>query len=72
MYVHFVCAIMLIMCVCAQTERLKVLENAVLQHRYHIGRLEQIMRLLDNGDMGIEQVTSTAIVLLLLHTATCI
>jgi CCR4-NOT transcriptional regulation complex NOT5 subunit len=32
------------------------LENGIGQHRYHIGRLEQMMRLLDNADLSPDQV----------------
>lgn len=40
----------------ADTERVAVLENALLQHKYHIGRLEQMLRLLDNNDLAPDQV----------------
>lgn len=38
-------------------ERISVLENARKQHNYHIGRLEQMLRLLDNNDLAPDQVT---------------
>lgn len=37
-------------------ERISVLENARKQHNYHIGRLEQMLRLLDNNDLAPDQV----------------
>lgn len=40
----------------ADTERVSVLDNALLQHKYHIGRLEQMLRLLDNNDLAPDQV----------------
>lgn len=40
----------------ADNERISVLENARKQHNYHIGRLEQMLRLLDNNDLAPDQV----------------
>lgn len=40
----------------ADNERIAVLENARKQHNYHIGRLEQMLRLLDNNDLAPDQV----------------
>lgn len=40
----------------AEVDRFHILENALAQHRYHIGRLEQIMRLMDNGDLEPDQI----------------
>lgn len=40
----------------ADNERISLLENARKQHNYHIGRLEQMLRLLDNNDLSPEQV----------------
>lgn len=37
-------------------ERINVLDNARKQHNYHIGRLEQMLRLLDNNDLAPDQV----------------
>lgn len=34
-----------------------MLENARKQHNYHIGRLEQMLRLLDNNDLAPDQVS---------------
>lgn len=45
-----------------QADKIKALENGLFQHRYHIGRLEQIMRLMDNGDLEPEQVHQLACV----------
>lgn len=40
----------------AEAERIAVLENALKQHAYHISRLEQMLRLLDNNDLAPDQV----------------
>lgn len=37
-------------------ERINALDNARKQHNYHIGRLEQMLRLLDNNDLAPDQV----------------
>ncbi|CAM9140655.1 unnamed protein product [Scytosiphon promiscuus] len=39
-------------------ERINALDNARKQHNYHIGRLEQMLRLLDNNDLAPDQVDS--------------
>ncbi|CAN0512171.1 unnamed protein product, partial [Discosporangium mesarthrocarpum] len=39
-----------------EADKVGVLENAITQHNYHIGRLEQMMRLLDNNDLAPHQV----------------
>lgn len=38
-------------------ERISALDNARKQHNYHIGRLEQMLRLLDNNDLAPDQVS---------------
>ncbi|CAM9869550.1 unnamed protein product, partial [Phaeothamnion confervicola] len=38
--------------------RVEVLENGIAQHRFHIGKLEQIMRLLDNEDLSPSEVNA--------------
>ena len=45
----------------ADSERIGVLENARKQHNYHIGRLEQMLRLLDNNDLAPEQVSCSSV-----------
>lgn len=53
----------------ADNERISLLENARKQHNYHIGRLEQMLRLLDNNDLSPEQVRY---VILLSNQVTCV
>lgn len=50
----------------ADTERVSVLDNALLQHKYHIGRLEQMLRLLDNNDLAPDQVSHLVVFSLLM------
>lgn len=40
----------------AEAERIALLENALKMHGYHIRRLEQMLRLLDNNDLAPDQV----------------
>lgn len=47
----------------ADNERISVLENARKQHNYHIGRLEQMLRLLDNNDLAPDQASPSAYLL---------
>lgn len=37
-------------------DRINALDNGRKQHNYHIGRLEQMLRLLDNNDLAPDQV----------------
>ncbi|KAL1915697.1 uncharacterized protein VTP21DRAFT_6456 [Calcarisporiella thermophila] len=42
----------------AKQERLSDIEHRVEQHKWHTGRLELIMRLLENGKIPVEKVTN--------------
>lgn len=55
-----------------QGERTAALENGIGQHRYHIGRLEQMMRLLDNGDLSPEAVSVCMCMCMCHNSSVCV
>lgn len=40
----------------AKAQRLAMVENQVIRHKHHVGKLEIILRMLENGNLSVEQV----------------
>jgi len=46
----------------AKSERLAAIEKSVERHKYHMAKLELILRMLENGKLSFEQVSYTPFV----------